>query len=131
MHAMFLGDFKRHCRDIWGMDIKLKDGDGTWIDPGAAAEIDGESDALLQSAWATLRHGTMNDLAKVTRAVLQRLCHDTQMLPEPRYIKKKKHLLKKLEQYVRVMVFRIPGPDQFNAWIAFRTGLASPSFIQQ
>jgi hypothetical protein len=86
------------------MDIKLKDGDGTWIDPGAAAEFDGDSDVLLQSAWDTLRHGTMNELTKVTRAILQQLCRDTQMLPEPRYMTKKKHLLKKLEQYVSVVI---------------------------
>lgn len=108
MHAMFLGDFKRHCRDIWGMDIKLKDGDGTWIDPGAAAKFDGDSDGLLQSAWDTLRHGTTNDLEKVTRTVLQWLCCDTQMLPEPRYINKKKHLLKKLEQYIHAVIFEHP-----------------------
>jgi len=99
MHAMFLGDFKRHCRDIWGMDIKLKDGDGTWIDPGATVEFE-DSDALLQSAWDTLRYGTVTDMQKLTRTVLQRLCRDTQMLPEPRYMNRKKHLLKKLEQYV-------------------------------
>ncbi|KAG1885889.1 uncharacterized protein F5891DRAFT_1232191 [Suillus fuscotomentosus] len=89
----------RHCRDIWGMDIKLKDGDGTWVDSGAATEFDKDSDALLQDAWETLRHGTINDMQKLTRSQLQRLCRDTQMLPEPRYIDRKKHLLKKLEQY--------------------------------
>jgi hypothetical protein len=66
MHTMFLGDFKCHCWDIWGMDIKLKDGDGTWIDSGAVAEFDEDSDVLLQNAWDTLLHGTINDLEKVT-----------------------------------------------------------------
>ena len=33
MHAMFLDNLKRHCRTIWGMDVKFQDGDGTEMEP--------------------------------------------------------------------------------------------------
>ena len=33
MHLFFLILFKRHCTDIWGMDSKIDDGDGTTADP--------------------------------------------------------------------------------------------------
>jgi len=131
MHAMFLGDFKRHCRDIWGMDIRLKDGDGTWVDSGAATEFDKDSDALLKDAWETLRHGTINDMQKLTRSQLQRLCRDTQMLPEPRYIDRKKHLLKKLEQYVSAPCLNMPYPDRLVCYNHSVPNLAGLSLVIQ
>jgi hypothetical protein len=131
MHAMFLGDFKRHCRDIWGMDIRLKDGDGTWVDLGAATEFDKDSDALLQDAWETLQHGTINDMQKLTRSQLQRLCQDTQILPEPRYIDQKKHLLKKLEQYVSAPCLNMPYPDRLVCYNHSVPNLAGLSLVIQ
>ncbi|KAI0644329.1 hypothetical protein C8Q79DRAFT_1002204 [Trametes meyenii] len=33
MHNLFLGELRHHCRDVWGLDVKDKGGDGAKMDP--------------------------------------------------------------------------------------------------
>lgn len=100
MHAFFLGDLKRHCREVWGMDVTFADGDGSWVDPGPQA-----SSALrekdVQDGFRRLRTSKASALNRETPlAVLHHICRELQILPEPRYRSKKPHLMKALIQYV-------------------------------
>jgi Transposase family tnp2 len=100
MHSLFLGDFRRHCRHIWKMNVTFADSDGSWIDPGSPELHNAISEDNIEKGWVVLRTGTDAALSRVTKAVLQELCRQTQSMPQPRYMQQKKHLVKKLKEYV-------------------------------
>jgi hypothetical protein len=73
MHAFYLRMFQRHCRDIWGMDIHFKDGDGITFDYNKNTP----SEADMQKAHLTLRMGTTFMLGVLKHAVLKQLCRES------------------------------------------------------
>jgi hypothetical protein len=110
MHAFFLGNLKRHCREIWGMDIMLADGDGAWVDPcPGSSSLPSESD--IKRAWRHLRKSSAAMVSReLTVPILQHLCRETQTLPEARYMYKKKRLVAALIQYVSLsIIFHTSG----------------------
>ena len=73
MHAFFLGILSRHCRDIWGMDIEIEDGNGLTTDP-VSSEI--RSSPNFQKAFLTLRMGKLETLRSFKAATLYHLATD-------------------------------------------------------
>lgn len=70
MHLFFLILFKRHCRDIWGMDSNINDGDGTTADPVSSKLL---SSVEVQNAFVSLRReplGKLSDFKTQTLNVL-------------------------------------------------------------
>ena len=70
MHAFFLGVLSRHCRDIWGMDVEIGDGDGLTTDP-VSSDIRSSPD--VQKAFLALRTGTLDTLQGFKAATLYNL----------------------------------------------------------
>ena len=70
MHTFFLILFKRHCSEIWGMDSKIQDGDGTTADPVEPALL---SSVDLQRAYIALRCEPLADLANFNAQTLKLL----------------------------------------------------------
>jgi Transposase family tnp2 len=70
MHTFFLILFKRHCSEIWGMDAKFQDGDGTTTDPVQPALL---LSAELQKAYIALRCEPLEDLANFSAQTLKLL----------------------------------------------------------
>lgn len=103
MHAFFLIDLRRHCRDVWGMDVKLADGDGSWVDPGPQAPS-APSDLDIRLAWRRLETQSEKILnTRTSLSILQHLCRETHTLPEARHMKHKARLVAALKQYVCVL----------------------------
>jgi hypothetical protein len=98
MHAFFLRILSRHCQDIWGMDVKIEDGDGLSSDP-ISSEI--RSSANFQHAFRMLRTGSLESLRKIKAGVLRNLAVD-QGIP----VKGRKHdqLMAMLTKYVTVLI---------------------------
>ena len=94
MHALFLRILSRHCQDIWGMDVKIEDGDGLSSDP-IPSEI--RSSPEFQNAFRTLRTGTLENLRRYKAGILRYLAVD-QGIP----VKGRKHeqLMAVLTKYV-------------------------------
>jgi hypothetical protein len=92
MHTFYLRILQHHCRDIWGMDVRLADGDGT--EPKQPA---GPTEEELRTGYEILRNGTAAQLGKLRVPILRQLCRDTQTMG---YEGKKKRLLKDLLAYV-------------------------------
>ena len=101
MHGLLLGLFKRHVRDIWGMDVTFDDGDGKSFDKAKNAP----SEQVMQEAHKTLRAGSRTALGKLKAPVLRQLCRDTQSM---RFVYKRKRLLASLLEYVSYVVC-LPG----------------------
>jgi hypothetical protein len=81
MHAFFLGNLKRHCRDIWGMDVQLADGDGIWVD-GGENRSSAPSETEIARAWTRLRSAPGSTFTRETTVpVLRRLCRDAGCFP--------------------------------------------------
>ncbi len=93
MHAFFLGNFKRHCRNIWGFDIAFTDGDGT---EQLSRECDMPSDEAMQRGEVTLRTKARERLLALTVPVLFHLCSRHDCIPAERFWKRKKKLTAEL-----------------------------------
>ncbi|KII91440.1 hypothetical protein PLICRDRAFT_105296 [Plicaturopsis crispa FD-325 SS-3] len=91
MHTLFLGHLRRHCRDIWGMDVKIDDGDGILFD-------DSVSEKAMEKAWTILKRGKFSRVEALLKPVLRQLCRETQAM---RYGDTKPKLLRNLREYVR------------------------------
>lgn len=96
MHALFLGNFKRHIRDTWGMDVALIDGDGSFDD-----SPNGPTALQIEAGKAVFRSGTDEELGRITAAVLRQIAKDE----GERYPKKKSSLLRILRSRVRLLYF--------------------------
>jgi hypothetical protein len=65
MHNMFLGLFQRHCRYIWGMNIKLEDGDGSTRSLGSIPSVPDPDDMEAgRLAFATVNKAAIRKLKK-------------------------------------------------------------------
>ncbi len=91
MHGFYLRMFNRHIREIWGMKVTLKDGNGL-VGPDLA-NLD-EKDAI--KGEQILRFGSGHQLSGLQELVLRYLCH----LHELPFNGSKPTLLKALESYV-------------------------------
>jgi hypothetical protein len=74
MHNLYLGLLQRHCRDIWGMNIKHDDGDGTTNPKGSSPPL--PSFEAMQAGQAALNSGSRSKLVACTRPVLWYLCEE-------------------------------------------------------
>ncbi|KAF5328988.1 hypothetical protein D9611_013480 [Ephemerocybe angulata] len=71
MHAFYLRLFQHHVRTIWGMDIKINDGEGP-SDPALVPP----SEAEMLHAHFVLRNGSAARLGVLKRHLLRQLCMD-------------------------------------------------------
>lgn len=69
MHAIFLTDLRHHCRDLWGMNVKVECGNGNKARRGKAPD-----EEQMNAAWDILRRGTTAELCKLGANVLRELC---------------------------------------------------------
>ena len=93
MHGFYLRMFHRHIRDIWGMSVEFKDGNGL---VGPNLDNLQEKDAI--EGEQILRFGSTDQLKGLPELVLKYLCH---LLDLP-FNGPKESLLKSLEIYVRL-----------------------------
>ena len=68
MHGFYLRLYLRHVRDVWGMNVKLEDGDGF---PDLNL-----SEGDLSKAHSVLQSGKREELKELPRPHLQYLCRD-------------------------------------------------------
>ncbi|TFY54356.1 hypothetical protein EVJ58_g8918 [Rhodofomes roseus] len=93
MHNQYLGLLKTHCRDIWGMDIDLQDGDGTYTRKHKMPPV--PSETQMEYGLHCLYNGTIDELEACSQAVLWHLCfrHDLRRSRSP------KRMLKTLQEW--------------------------------
>ncbi|KIP01574.1 hypothetical protein PHLGIDRAFT_42332, partial [Phlebiopsis gigantea 11061_1 CR5-6] len=70
-HALFLGALQRHCRQIWGMDVRLTDGDGLEFRPSTRGHVIPPTPEQMDFAVKVFRQGTKTRLNKLGVALLQ------------------------------------------------------------
>jgi len=75
MHAFYLRLFQHHCREVWGMDITVEDGDGITFDISANHPTEDE----MKRAQETLRSGSKTVLKQLRSAVVQELCRSLEL----------------------------------------------------
>lgn len=66
MHNLFLGELRHHCRDVWGLDIKDKGGDGQHIDPHTPEQ----QRVQLERVRAAVVGGHKNALDKIRKGYI-------------------------------------------------------------
>lgn len=76
MHAMFLTDLRHHCRELWGMDVTVADGDGRKFERGKRA---GPSPEKVNAAWDVVHYGRDSDIEKLGIGILRELCAQKQL----------------------------------------------------
>lgn len=91
MHALFLGDLHRHCRDVWGMDSKFDDGDGITYDVSQLP-----TPAALEDGYHAIKYGSNSKLSGLRVEVLRQICRELGF----RFGLKKKKLIHQLMKYV-------------------------------
>lgn len=72
MHNIFLGEFKTHCRSIWGIDVK-----GDRRSGGKAKEMlphdPDTQEKMLKSAVAAIRRGFKSGLTALRKGYIEAL----------------------------------------------------------
>nr|VWO97862.1 Uncharacterized protein [Ganoderma boninense] len=92
MHMFYLGNFQRHCEQVWGMGGKYRDGlDGIAYDPEKKPPTSHE----LKNAVKILRAGSRAELAGLRTEILRTLCKDYRL----RFPKKRSKLLEVLVKF--------------------------------
>lgn len=99
MHNLYLGLLQRHCHEIWGMNIKHEDGDGTTNLKGSVPSV--PSLEAMQARQAALNSGSHSKLMACTRSVLWYLCEEHDL----RCAGTKKQLTGYLLQWVSLVPF--------------------------
>jgi hypothetical protein len=94
MHAFFLRILSCHCQDIWGMDVRLEDGDGLTTDPVPMAI---RSSHDFQKAFLALRSETLKTLGSFKAMMLHHLALDQGIQVKG---KQYKYLMAVLTKYV-------------------------------
>ena len=92
MHMLYLWILQRHCREIWGMDIRFEDGEGITFDHPKNHPVEEE----MKKAHEIWKAGNITELGKLKTPVLRELCRRFNL---PFGMKKKK-LLRSLVQHV-------------------------------
>lgn len=100
MHNLFLGLFQRHCRNVWGMNASLNDGDGDSRGTGVIPSVPSPQD--MHVGRLALASGDIKEFSRqrVKRDVLYHLCAEHGL----RRAGKKADLLSDLKAFVRVFV---------------------------
>lgn len=93
MHALLLGNLQTHCRQLWGMDIRINDKDTEQKPKRKDAQPTRDE---IEDAWELLRRGTEKDIGKLKVKILRALCEGAGL----RYGAKKNALLTSLIQLV-------------------------------
>jgi len=88
MHGFYLRLYHRHVRDVWGMNVKIEDGDGF---PDVNM-----SEGELSKAHAILQNGKREELEELHRHHLQYLCRNLGL----HYGGRKSNLINLLMSYV-------------------------------
>lgn len=141
MHTILLGNAETHCREIWGMDDELADGDcskGVFKPPkrGLPSKITEPENEVMATAHNTLRLASMSDVSQLTTRVLRQLCIEKGVLPERVGDQRKKpKLVAKLREYVssQPLVFlsisdsRPLIHDSVLTWVGSHTTIYSSS----
>lgn len=96
MHCFYLGLFRRHVREVWGMSVEFADGEGISYE---TKNVPGERE--MASAWMTLRVGPVSEVRKLRRDVVRELCRDAGL----RFAGTQPQLANKLIAYVRTTKF--------------------------
>lgn len=131
MHAFFLRILSHHCRDIWGMDIGIEDGDGTTTDP-VSAEV--RSSPEFQRAYLAFRIGTLEKLRTFKTKTLAYLAKDRGI---PSKGKRLERLIEQLTKYVSTVFILLWLPQYFilqrrdNGWFDSNENLISPLTAQE
>lgn len=103
MHSLLLGNLKRHCREIWGMDSLLDD-DIYHVIPDGKRFFVTEDD--FQQGNRVLKHGSDKEVAKLSSNVLRKLCRETKQIRYSR--KRKEQLVEALLKYVSLTFASCP-----------------------
>jgi Transposase family tnp2 len=90
MHSFFLRLFLHHCRNIWGMNATMEDGDGISVDKYQTDE------AEMRTAYRVLEAATKTGLKELRPAVLRQLCQELDL----DFRGRKGLLINRLLQYV-------------------------------
>ena len=98
LHAFFLRILSHHCQDIWGMNVKLDDGDGLTMDP-VPSEI--RSSLEFQNAFLALRSEALGTLRKFPFKTLRYLAADQSILVKAKSLEE---IMAVLTKYV-ILVF--------------------------
>ena len=100
MHNLLLGNLERHCRELWGMDFAVDDGDGLQAAPKPSKrELDSQQ---VANAWSILHHGTDQELVRCSAEMMRELCTKAGLLVSGRH----GFLLGRLRQYVSLLLRR-------------------------
>ncbi|PIL33820.1 hypothetical protein GSI_04445 [Ganoderma sinense ZZ0214-1] len=78
MHNLFLGELRHHCRDVWGLDIKDKGGDGPQVEPHTPEQ----QRAQLDRIRSALLGGHRNPLDKVRKGYIVAVAQLNGVLPK-------------------------------------------------
>lgn len=89
MHGFYLRILQRHCRDIWGMNVKFQDNDGLW-------DIEEPSPDEKIRAQQVFRHGTQSALNKLLTCSIRYFA----LREELDYRRNKKALMQRLLELV-------------------------------
>jgi hypothetical protein len=74
MHGFYLRIFSRHIRDIWGMGVAFKDGNGL-----AGPNFDSLEETGVIEGERILRFGSNHQLEGLQELVLSYLCHQLEL----------------------------------------------------
>ncbi|KAJ2911877.1 hypothetical protein MD484_g8541, partial [Candolleomyces efflorescens] len=74
MHNLLTGLLQRHCRNIWGMNLEIEDGDGEFP-PGTTPPAP-PSDHAMRETRRALEFGDITQLTKARKESLWYLCLD-------------------------------------------------------
>ena len=96
MHALLLGNLQTHCRQCWGMNVRVNDQEAGKTPKGRNAEPDRDE---IEDAVQILREGTIAELQKLKLKILRALCEGAGL----RYGARKNALLASLIQYVSLL----------------------------
>jgi hypothetical protein len=91
MHNLYLGLLENHCRDVWGIDATVEDGDG--LTSSAGLKYPFPSAAKMEFAQRQLFDGNLKDVPK---SVLWHLC----AMLDLRRGGRRSHLIKTLMEWV-------------------------------
>lgn len=98
MHCFYLRMFRRHIREIWGMDVEYEDGDGISFHIKNMP-----SEQEMTEGNVIFHTGTKTTLSGLRRDVLAELCRGVGL----RFAGTKKQLLQRLIAYVSAIQFSL------------------------
>lgn len=102
MHSLLLGDLRRHCREVWGMDFRLEDDDSHVKPDGKNFSV---TEDELHNGEYILRHGSDKDVSALSYNVLRKLCSDTKTIRYSR--KRKERLVESLLCHVSLAIYLV------------------------